>query len=41
MDAPMSVKMTADIPADKLIRLRPNRCLFGLPPAYRLVLTEK
>jgi hypothetical protein len=26
---------TADIPADKLIRLRPNLCLFGPPPAYQ------
>ncbi len=29
------VKMTADIPADKLMRLRPNRCLFGSPPEYQ------
>ncbi len=28
------VKLTADINADKLMRLRPNRCLFGAPPPY-------
>jgi hypothetical protein len=26
------VKLTADIPADKLMRLRPNRCLWTAPP---------
>jgi hypothetical protein len=26
---------TADIEADKLIRIRPNRCLYGPPPPYR------
>ena len=26
---------TADIPADKCIRLRPNLCLFGPPPPYK------
>lgn len=29
------VKLTADIACDKLIRLRPNRVLYGPPPAYR------
>jgi hypothetical protein len=29
------VKATHDIPADKLFRLRPNRCLWGPPPPYR------
>jgi hypothetical protein len=28
------VKLTADIPCDKLMRLRPNRVLYGPPPAY-------
>ncbi len=28
------VKLTADINADKIMRLRPNRCLFGAPGAY-------
>ena len=28
------VKLTADINADKLMRLRPNRCLFGAPGPY-------
>ena len=28
------VKLTADINADKLMRLRPNRCLFGAPLPY-------
>lgn len=28
------VLQTADIPADKLFRLRPNRCLWGAPPPY-------
>lgn len=28
------VLQTADIPADKLFRLRPNRCLWGPPPPY-------
>ncbi len=28
------VKATADIAADKLMRLRPNLCLWGPPPAY-------
>ena len=28
------VNLTADINADKLMRLRPNRCLFGAPPPY-------
>ncbi len=28
------VKLTADINADKLMRLRPNRCVFGVPGAY-------
>ena len=26
------LKMTADIPADKILRLRPNRCLWTAPP---------
>lgn len=26
---------TADIPADKIVRLRPNLCLWGPPPPYR------
>jgi hypothetical protein len=29
------VKMTAEINADKLMRLRPNRCLFAEPPEYQ------
>lgn len=29
------VKATADIEADKVIRMRPNRCLWGAPPPYR------
>jgi hypothetical protein len=29
------VKATADIPADTLMRVRPNRCLYGPPPPYR------
>ena len=29
------VKMTADIEADKLMRLRPNRCVFAEPPSYQ------
>jgi hypothetical protein len=29
------VKATADIAADKLLRLRPNLCLWGPPPPYR------
>jgi len=29
------VKGSADIPADKVIRLRPNLCLWGPPPPYR------
>ncbi len=29
------VQLTADIKADKLIRLRPNRCVFGKPPTYQ------
>jgi len=28
------VNQTADIPADKIMRLRPNRCLWGEPPPY-------
>jgi hypothetical protein len=28
------VLATADIPADKILRLRPNLCLYGPPPAY-------
>jgi hypothetical protein len=28
------VKASADIPADKVMRLRPNRCLYGPPPPY-------
>ncbi len=28
------IKLTADINADKLIRLRPNRCVFGAPRPY-------
>jgi len=28
------VKASADIPADKVLRLRPNRCLYGPPPPY-------
>ena len=28
------VKASADIPADKLMRLRPNLCLWGPPPPY-------
>ena len=28
------VKQTADIPADKIMRLRPNRCLWREPPPY-------
>jgi hypothetical protein len=27
------LKLTADIPADKIMRLRPNRCLWTAPPA--------
>ncbi len=27
------LKLTADIPADKILRLRPNRCLWTAPPA--------
>jgi hypothetical protein len=29
------VLATADIPADKIMRLRPNLCLWGPPPPYR------
>ncbi|MBM4449013.1 MAG: transposase [Chloroflexi bacterium] len=29
------VKATADIDADKVVRIRPNRCLWGCPPPYR------
>ncbi len=29
------VQLTADINADKLMRLRPNRCVFGAPPPYQ------
>jgi hypothetical protein len=28
------LKLTADIKADKMMRLRPNRCLWEAPPAY-------
>ena len=28
------VNQTSDIEADKVMRLRPNRCLWGVPPAY-------
>ncbi len=28
------VNQTADLEADKLMRLRPNRCLWGAPPLY-------
>jgi hypothetical protein len=28
------VKATADLEADKVIRMRPNRCLWGAPPPY-------
>ncbi len=28
------VNQTADIEADKVMRLRPNRCLWGAPPPY-------
>jgi hypothetical protein len=27
------LKLTADIPADKILRLRPNRCLWTVPPS--------
>ncbi len=29
------IKLTADLNADKLIRLRPNRCIFAKPPKYQ------
>ncbi len=29
------VQLTADINVDKLMRLRPNRCVFGAPPPYQ------
>ena len=29
------VNQTADIEADLVMRLRPNRCLWGVPPAYK------
>ncbi len=29
------VNLTADLNADKLMRLRPNRCVFGEPPTYQ------
>ncbi len=29
------VKLTASLNADKLMRLRPNRCVFGKPPSYQ------
>jgi hypothetical protein len=29
------IKMTVDIPADKMMRLRPNRCLWTEPPPYQ------
>jgi hypothetical protein len=29
------LQATADIPADKLLRIRPNRCLYGPPPPYQ------
>ena len=36
------VKLTADINADKLMRLRPNRCVFGAPrPNLRKRKTSK
>ena len=28
------VLQTADIPSDKILRLRPNRCVWGAPPPY-------
>ena len=28
------VKLTAELNSDKLMRLRPNRCVFGAPPPY-------
>ena len=28
------VQLTADINADKIMRLRPNRCVWGAPPPY-------
>ena len=28
------LQSTADIPADKIIRIRPNRCLWTAPPPY-------
>ncbi len=35
------VKLTADINADLLMRLRPNRCVFGEPPPYPAIRTRK
>jgi hypothetical protein len=29
------IQLTADIPADKIMRLRPNRCLWTEPPPYQ------
>jgi len=33
-DVPRKCKQTADIIADKLMRLRSNRVLYDVPPAY-------
>ncbi len=33
--------LTADINADLLMRLRPNRCVFGAPGPYPAIRTRK
>ncbi len=35
------VQLTADINADKLMRLRPNRCVFGAPQPYPAIRTSQ